>query len=390
MLVLQALKTTVAYLVEMAVLVAVLIIKLGRLVEERRRSVSLAPRWPTAAAAVCLLLGLLFGLAGKFPGLSGAAFDKYLLQWIQNALIMGSYFSLQLLFLPPVSSRPGPVRRESLLFAVVLLVLLVLTGVMWAHGYSNDDSPRSLGSEPAVATFYLLGSVYLVYIAGTVAVRAAGYVLGTGGWTRAGLALTALGAGMQSAGSALRLYPKLEAALTGSYSEFVYSLSSPLANLSKPIIVVGLVLPLLAGRLAALGRMNDRRRHHRRMYTLWSVTLTVFPEVQRRPVPVEDEDSPAGSGAPASSGGFTFRYVRRITECRDGIARAGSAVAGASLDGDGDGRRALVTRFWEELAACGLNAPQLTGADLDEEARQLADASMEMSRRGVGWAADPQ
>lgn len=391
MTVLNVLKTIPAFVIQLVVLVVLLAVKLVRIAEERRRGVDLDPRRPTVFAAVFLVVGLVLGLAGQFPGIYGFTVDNHPVQYVQNLSIAAGYFSLQFLYLPPRSVRPGPRRRETMLFVIYAVVLAVLSGLMEYLDLPNGDSAGQLHQSAVVAVFYLVATSYFVYIAGAVALRGATYVGRTAGWTRVGLALTAVAGAMQSLGSVSRLVTITSAVLTSGYPQLLYRLASPLFNLSKPILVLGLVLPLLAGQAASVRRRLERQRLHRQMRTLANVSTLIFPEIARRTTPGEGArvaaDAETASGPGDARGRFKFRYIRRITECRDALNKAIGYRDSATSTALGPQDDSAPQRFWKELVACGFEAEDAVRSfdDLDEEAKFYARLSRRMGKGGIAW-----
>ena len=378
MTVLQILKSVPAFLVQLGLLLLIVVVKAAQLAAERRRGVGLDPRMPTVFAACGLLVALVLGLAGQFPGFYGFTVDNHPVQYVQNISLMGAYFALQFLYLTPrvLDRRPG--RRETALFLAVAGVLAVLSALAWISAVPTDDRAVTLSQHPLVALFYLVGAAYLSYVAGAVAVRGGRYVVPTSGVLRAGLLLVALAAAMQSLGSLSRVLVVAQALATGAYDPTVYQLASPLFNLSKPLLALGLALPLLVGRARAIVHWLRRRRRFRALSTLALVALQVFPDIRGTEGSTRARSERAGHG-------LKFRYIRRVTECRDAINRARHYENLPSTEPRETHDDAPAQRFWAELVACGATSAFTIGLDLDTEAAELARISSAMRRRGLAW-----
>lgn len=377
-------KTIPGYLVQLVILLALLGIKLGRLAEERRRGIDLDPRRPTVAASACLIVGLSIGVMGKFVDGFTELFNPYVLQYLQNVITASTYFCLLFLYRPAGGLRVPAVRREVALFAGACSVLAVLSGLMWFGDLPHDDSAATLAGHPTTGVFYLVALGYFAYLDLSVAVPTLRYLRQARGWLRVGLALVAAAAMMHAVAVTTRFVAVVLSMTTGGRPELLYAIASPLYNLGNPVLILGLVAPLLAGRLVATRRWATRRVRYSRMRTLATTALTVFPEVERPAVALDGTEPGQAPAEATARPNFRFRYVGRVTRCRDAINRAEGFSSAVPTPSES---RTPAERFWAELIACGVDDDR-NYPTLDEEAAAYAELSARLRKRDPSWAAE--
>lgn len=375
-------KTLPGYLIQLVILLLLLAVKLARLAEERRRGIDLDPRRPIVAASLCLIVGLSIGVLGKFADGFTDLFNPYVLQYLQNVITASTYFCLVFLYRPVGGLRVPAVRREVALFAAACAVLAVLSGLMWSGGLPHDDSAATLAAHPTTGVFYLVALGYFAYLDLSVAIPTVRYLRRAQGWLRVGLVLVAAAAAMHAVAVTTRFLAVVLSMTTGGRPELLYAIASPLYNLGNPVLILGLVAPLLAGRVAATRRWATRRLRYTRMRTLATTALTVFPEVERPDIAagttgVGDDDPDTGRPH------FRFRYVGRVTQCRDAINRAEGFSAAVPTPSES---RSQAERFWAELIACGIDDDR-NYPTLDAEATAYAELSARLRQRDLSWAA---
>lgn len=382
-------------LMDLALLLVVVVVTLVRLYAERRREVDVAPRWPTVFGAGGLAVTVATGLPRNTPNIYGPGFpvDNHPVQLVENLALMTAFFALSLLF-----RRKQRAVTETAFFAAASVSTAALLGLLWAYNIPSDSSP-SHQHQPLVAAFFFVAGGYTIVVPGIVAVRS---------WRYAGLVafpssaiLIALGAGAQSLGSVLRYGTLIGALVAESVPKWAHTLASPLFDISKPLLAVGLVLPFVLGRLRAAHRWAARLQRYLALRTYSKVAATVFPEIRRaRRPPSNDQQAASGVRRPSGPTAllqrcrqmwqrteFNARYVRRVAECRDGHNR-GLAYSSSpeSLLGFGE---SLPERFARELRACGAEPleshSELDDAGIDADARYLAGVSRAMRQRGIAW-----
>ena len=384
--------TLSTFALELAVLLAVALSKAVQMRRERDLGLALRPRWPVATATVSLGLSVVLSLPGRFPSISYGV-DPKTVQLAANLTLMTTFFALQLLYLVP--SKTGSVRqpllREIVAFAATVGAAVALMVALAVQHSPTSYEPASL-HRPTVATFYLVVGAYLIYVLGSLTIRNALYTRRIPSWpTRIGLAVTGVGCLMLLVSALVRGGIVVDALLTGSYPAVVREASSALLHLGNPVLTVGLVLPLLLGRVVATRLWLIRSVRYRQMHPLWTAVAAVFPEVVR---PAHGPDQAVSNALmrwwrtvrPRS---MAFRYTRRVVECRDGVARGQAYIP---TERPGGSRAAsppnpLADRFASELVACGISSTRYVGdgTDLDADARELASLSTTLRARGLDW-----
>jgi len=378
--------TLATFAVEIALLLAVALSKAGQMWRETRLGLAVGPRWPVVIVVVSLAVGIAVGLPRRFSDLNYTV-PGLALQVGQNLALIGTFLALQLLYLPAAKdgSHRRPIIREVSFAMTVCFVAVVLLAVYAAFNIPTHYIAKEL-QRPGVAVFYVLVESYVLYVTACVVARSARYARRIDEWPlQVGLVVTGLGCLGQLVACVLRNILVLDAVAFGDVPAVGVDISSVALNLGKGLIAVGLIVPLCVGRSSAARLWIARLCTFQRLRGLWDVVAVVFPEVIRRP----QVGAQPPRGAPIRWSWWrirphlAFRYTGRVTECRDGVGRARGHIDAQDPEGS------LPERFAAELLACDGFSSNEYDADLDADARHLAEVSRRIKRRGTGWLRDP-
>ncbi|MFG2233001.1 MAB_1171c family putative transporter [Streptomyces sp. NPDC048723] len=265
--------------------------------------------------------------AARIQAVGGAGAPRL----VQNLFVLSMAYWLMCFYLYSAADRADRsrrVRKQTLILALAALGLALMTAAVGTH--HPDANFRGLDlRDPALASFYLIANLYLVYALTTalrwtcVYARASRRPLATGLWLAAG------GIGSMAVACAIRTVLTVVRWQGGAVPRTVVLASSLIVAAAVPLFLVGVSYPGIAMRIAAL----RLRRHHRLMYhrlgPLWELLHEAYPEDA-----LDRVQSPRWRDR-LHPRGVHRRYYRRVIECRDGLVRISPSLAPA-----GDGARA--------------------------------------------------
>ncbi len=375
--------------VQLAIILAALAWKGLQLRQERDFIPDTGVRWTVAIALATLILTLLLDIPAQSAD-GPHSIATHLIQLGQNATIIATLLSLQLLYLDfraPAGRRHSG-QREILLAGTVLAIMAVIIANAIARNETVHYAPDAL-RRPEVATFYLTGLAYIIYADIAQVVYGLRYATrARSAMRRIALTITAIGMLLLLAASTLRAGLAISVLLGRGFSFPVQHGASWLITVGNPVLAIGLSYPVLAGRLIAGFRWWRAYRLHRDLDSLWWLVRWTFPELIQPPAPTDGEPPPKSTRFTRRP--MTYIATRRRTECRDGYNQLQSSLNGVGPPS----RQSRVRRAVGELMACSAPALMALSSDgmdargrdsFDEDTRQLVAISRALRARDLSW-----
>ncbi|WOX15479.1 MAB_1171c family putative transporter [Streptomyces sp. N50] len=298
-----------------------------------------------------------------------------------------------LLFFNSSARGTGTVFRRQLQINVGLLVgvLIALMISMLATPATMRD--HTLGTphmaEPAIASFYIIGNAYFVYVYLTSAFWARRYARRASRHLGLGLRTMALGLfGLTITSVNRTILVVLRIDKPQSHEDF-NSVNWSVANWAMAIVLIGVCYSASVQLITRLRSIVHHRRMHQELAPLWTALTTAYPEL------VLNRET-AGSKWRRLHRLRTHeqRFYRRLIECRDGLVRLSPYLTRVAPDTDlahGPADR-LARHITEalavkppaesphtELSAARIAAP--VGNDLNADARELIAISHALHER---------
>ncbi|MFD9511226.1 MAB_1171c family putative transporter [Streptomyces mirabilis] len=307
---------------------------------------------------------------------------------VQNLLVLSMAYWLMCFYLYSAAADTAAgnsrARREALLLALAAIGLTIAT--VAAAGYDKGANFRDSNlSDPALALFYLIANLYLVY-ALTMAFRwTCAYARASQRPLATGLWLAAVSIGAMAASCVIRTVLTALLWQGSTVPPAVTRASSFIIAIAVPLFLIGVSYPGVVTRIATVRLRRQHRRMYRQLGPLWELLNQAFPEHTLDRMPTKqwrDHLMPIG---------IHRRYYRRVIECRDGLVRISPLLApaqGASQD-----QPKWADSLADQLcAALHSEQPQPASAQavavampstpsLEDDARQLAELSDAVGRR---------
>ncbi|MET7890439.1 MAB_1171c family putative transporter [Streptomyces mirabilis] len=346
---------------------------------------------PLRAVTLCLAsaaasFGLALSPAAKVIRSVGGAGAPRL---VQNVFAFCMVFWLMCFYLYSATDpQRGRIRAR---WEALPLGLAILGTTLATIAASGHDAGGDYGSVDmrvsAIAVFYLLADLYLVYalmmaLRWTLRhARASHRPLSVGLW------LIASALGGIAAASAIRAALTLVRWRGGTAAPAVTKISGHLIAVAILLFLVGVGYPAVHARLSVMRLRRHRRSMYRRMHPLWSLLHEAYPQDALH----RNRISPRG--LLRWPRGVDRHYYRRAIECRDGLVRISPYLRQEELPGSSRSEPSadlLADRLCAALQAQaeGREAPYVAVAvaipqeqGLDADVRQLVMLSDALDRR---------
>lgn len=247
----------------------------------------------------------------------------------QNVLLHAKYFALALFFLYSVGGSNARKRayQES---ALLVITAGVLTAAMYMtlpplrdHSFSTADMQVS-----SIATFYLVGGLYFIYILALGGRWAWQYGAESDRRLRAGLRTAAVGLAFQAAASLMRAVFVVVRWFGGTIPDPVNTTTIAMLVIGNSLFIAGLLLALARTQFARVRTWVRHRRYWQRLRPLWEVLYPLYPDATLDP----HARSTTRAGERWHAARVHRRFWRRYVECRDGLVQLSPDLAAAGYD----------------------------------------------------------
>lgn len=371
-----------------------------------RRDPRSLERWAFLGALVCVTLTLVLEVSRQYPQFT-FGLDPRLLRLGQNIVVIGAFGSLQLFYLHYVAAYlPRPrLGLEVALIGATMVGLTVLTIRVIDLGQNLGTGPGNV-AQPAVAGFYLLGGIYISYALATQLWWTARFsrVAAIAPGVRRAAKVAAVGAAILLIGELLRTLSVAYVAGTGGQLRGIEGISVGLILLGTPVLIAGLVLPVITTSVTRALVRRRQRRAHRGLEALWQAVRYVYPELIRpdrpAPEPTSDPRSRTARRRPRAirrTARITAAFYTRIGQCREGYLRVQPYLGPDAETASGE----RVAAFAAELhTAPTINLDQPDPDDssppeprgpyrgLPADTESLLEISRVLRGRGLAWCDD--
>ncbi|MFI6645708.1 MAB_1171c family putative transporter [Streptomyces sp. NPDC050504] len=235
---------------------------------------------------------------------------------VQDVMAMATCFTLLVFYLYSAEYSAAirrRTRREALVFcgAVALVVAAAVSAPR--HAVLHSTFEEAVMTVPQVLVFYLGIGLYMCYALTGAGLRTHHYARMSNGAAATGLRVATVGLAVMVVCTAVRAVFALIRLGGGSVPDRLTLYTAVVLASSTPVFVAGVTWPGVHAYCAACRLRHAHRRAYRQLEPLWHLLSSAFPDIVL---------PRTGRG-----GGATFRYARRIIECRDGLLRIGPHLA---------------------------------------------------------------